>query len=186
MDVNTAHPDARIQELLDKDAIRDVLARYVRGIDRYDLDLVRSVFHPDAIESHGPFQGLSHEWIDTFDPEEFQTVERHHQLGQSIIELHGDIAYSETYVILARGHEHGGEEPNLVLLHGRYVDKLERRDGEWKIARRHATIDYASQLTTSAWAATAAFIRGKRHPEDIVYQHVTMDDDAPVPHLTSQ
>lgn len=166
-----------MQELLDKDAIRDVLARYVRGIDRFDIDLVRSVFHPDSTEDHGPFKGLSHEWIDTFDPAEFHTVERHHQLGQSIIELHGDVAYSETYVFLARGKQQGGDEPNLVLLHGRYVDRLERRDGEWKIAHRTATVDYASELTTAEWAATAAFTRGKRHPEDIVYQLPNMDTE---------
>jgi ketosteroid isomerase-like protein len=177
-DVTTPHPDPRIQLLLDKDAIRDVLARYTRGIDRFDVDLVRSVFHPDAIESHGPFQGLSHDWIDTFDPEEFRTVERHHQLGQSIIEVDGDVAYSETYVLATRGHQPGGDEPNVEIVHGRYVDKLERRDGEWKIARRTATIDYASRLISSEWAATASFIRGLRHPEDVVYQNASLDMDA--------
>lgn len=175
-DVNTTHSDPRIQLLLDKDAIRDVLARYTRAIDRYDVDLARSVFHPDAIECHGPFEGLSHDWIDTFDPEEFRTVERHHQLGQSIIEVDGDVAYSETYVLATRGHQPGGDEPNVEIVHGRYVDRLERRDGEWKIARRTATIDYASRLISADWDATATFVRGLRYPEDIVYKNVAPDD----------
>lgn len=162
--------DAQLQALVDKDAIRDVIMRYARGIDRFDLDLARSVFHPDAIESHGPFEGRSHDWIDSFDPSEFQDIERHHSLGQSIIELDGDVAFSETYVVLARGLPRDGQEPNLVLIHGRYVDRFERREGEWKIARRNAVIDYASHVTTAEWAGTSTFIRGARYPDDIVYK----------------
>jgi ketosteroid isomerase-like protein len=168
--VSPVHQDARLQDLLDKDAIRDVIMRYTRGIDRFDLDLARSVFHPDSIEMHGPFEGRSHDWIDMFDPSEFQEIERHHCLGQSIIELRGDVAFCETYVVLARGLPRDGQEPNLVLIHARYVDRFERRDGEWKIAHRNAVIDYASHLTTADWEGTSTFIRGKRYPDDLVYQ----------------
>jgi ketosteroid isomerase-like protein len=175
--VSSLQQDARLQELLDKDAIRDVIMRYVRGVDRVDLDLLRSVFHADAIEAHGPFEGRSHDWINQFDPSELQEKVRHHSLGQSLIELRGDIAYCETYLVMARSHRHGGKEPNLVLIHARYVDKFERRHGEWKISRRNAVIDHAWQVAFDEWDQAATFIRGKPYPDDIVYQLFHMEDD---------
>lgn len=163
--------DAQLQKLLDKDAIRDVIMLYTRAIDRFDLDLARSLFHPDSVEMHGPFEGLSHDWINQFDPSasDFDGIERHHCLGQSMIDVQGDVAFAETYLVLARGLPRDGDTPNLVLIHGRYVDRFERRDGEWKIAHRNALIDYASHTTTADWEGISTFIRGKRFPEDITY-----------------
>jgi hypothetical protein len=71
----------------------------------------------------------------------------------------------------------GGKEPNLVLVHGRYVDKFERRHGEWKISHRNAVIDHASQVTSDERDQAATFIRGKQYPDDIVYQLSHMEDD---------
>ncbi|MER2157629.1 nuclear transport factor 2 family protein, partial [Rhodococcus sp. (in: high G+C Gram-positive bacteria)] len=41
--------DRALQDLIDKQAIREVVLTYCRGIDRLDFDLVRSAYHPDAI-----------------------------------------------------------------------------------------------------------------------------------------
>ena len=49
--------EARVQELLDREAIRDCIARYARGVDRFDRELILSAFHPDAIDEHGKFVG---------------------------------------------------------------------------------------------------------------------------------
>ena len=38
-----------IHDLLAERAIRDVIHRYARGIDRMDWELVRDQFHPDAV-----------------------------------------------------------------------------------------------------------------------------------------
>ena len=46
-----------IRRLLDKEAIREVLLRYARGIDRHDDDLMASAYHPDAIDDHGAYIG---------------------------------------------------------------------------------------------------------------------------------
>ena len=46
MDMNEA-----LQRLMDKDEIRDVMARYCHGVDRADWDLVRSTYHTDAYGS---------------------------------------------------------------------------------------------------------------------------------------
>ena len=46
-----------LQRLIDKDEIRDVMARYCRGVDRADWDLVRSTYHTDAYDDHGDYRG---------------------------------------------------------------------------------------------------------------------------------
>jgi hypothetical protein len=53
----------------------------------------------------------------------------------------------------------------------RYIDRFERRDGEWRIARRVAVIDW--YVTGSRGAPSAhldAFLRGRRDRADPVYQ----------------
>jgi hypothetical protein len=37
----------------DRAAIENVLGLYCRAIDRLDVELLRSVYHPDAIDDHG-------------------------------------------------------------------------------------------------------------------------------------
>ena len=49
-------PDT-VQRLLDRAEIQDCLARYCRGVDRCDVGLVRSAYHPDATDDHGTFKG---------------------------------------------------------------------------------------------------------------------------------
>ncbi len=44
-------------ELVDRELIRDLVQRYARGVDRRDFELVRSCYHADAIDEHGPYVG---------------------------------------------------------------------------------------------------------------------------------
>src|SRR5580765_6887376 len=56
--------DARLTELLDREAIRDCLYRYCRGIDRCDEAALRSSYWPDATDRHGAYQGPANGFID--------------------------------------------------------------------------------------------------------------------------
>ncbi|WP_221890845.1 nuclear transport factor 2 family protein [Microbispora sp. KK1-11] len=38
-------------EWSDQQEIHEVVLRYCRGVDRLDMDLVRSAYHPDAIDA---------------------------------------------------------------------------------------------------------------------------------------
>ena len=49
--------DPKLQKLVDEAEIRQVHIRYCRGIDRMDWALVRSCYHPDAIDRHGAYEG---------------------------------------------------------------------------------------------------------------------------------
>jgi hypothetical protein len=53
-----------LDRLLAKTEITDVVARYARGIDRLDMELVRSCYHPSARDDHGTFKGSVEDFVE--------------------------------------------------------------------------------------------------------------------------
>ncbi len=133
--------EARLDAMLAKHEIRECLERFSRGMDRFDRGRYMSAFWPDAETAAGPFVGSAADCWDWAVPmhEEGQTL-THHALLQSNIDLDGDTAHSETYYMFVACNR----DDSIVLAGGRYVDRLERRDGEWKIALRTNLIEWAS------------------------------------------
>jgi hypothetical protein len=130
---------AALRRLSDESEIRAVIARYARGMDRADFDLVRSCYHPDGTDAHGEYNGgidgllgYAGEFMKT------QAVESMmHNTCQSVIELDGDRAWVETYhLVVVRIAAASGGTPMDVLGPVRYVDLFERREGIWRIAHR--------------------------------------------------
>ncbi|CNG60641.1 Putative lumazine-binding [Mycobacterium tuberculosis] len=163
---------AAIGRIEDREAIREVLARYSRGIDRIDPDLIRSVFHPDAHDDHGPFKGSPEEFIEWIVPfmrsEYFATS--HHMTTHSI-DLDGDVAYAETYAIVSQFKIRDGEQYETVA-NARYIDRLERRDGEWRIADRLVVTDSARTSKAPPFSGTtpaSSLGGGTRDRTDPVY-----------------
>ena len=150
------------EELAAREAIRDVIYRYARAIDRMDEALLRSVFHPGSRHNHF-YEGPSSDPSAPSSPEEpgdfiafafgfLSTCARtHHQLGNTLIEFDGDdAARVETYftayhLMRPKGDPLAGpmayDSEMDYLVGGRYVDRFERRDGEWKIVQRTGLTD---------------------------------------------
>ena len=54
-----------VQKLLDREAIKELVNLYCRAADRHDHELMRSLYHEDAIDDHGSFfKGLAMDFID--------------------------------------------------------------------------------------------------------------------------
>src|SRR5437867_10337694 len=128
-----------VQALLDRQEIIDCLHRYRRGIDRHDNELLISAFHEDAIDHHGDFIGTTQEFVDW-------AAELHvssswaahlHYLDCTYVELDGDVAHSECYVLFVHRRTDGTA---IEFGGGRYIDRFERRKGAWKIAARQLLI----------------------------------------------
>ena len=133
---------AQLQQLLDHAAIRDVLARYVRGIDRADGELLKSCYHGDAIEEHaGNYAGNAHEYVDEAMPRVRGMGAMQHLLGSSHIEQTGDIAYVETNVWTFVRFSRDGKDFD-TFTGGRLFDRFECRGGEWKISHRRTILDW--------------------------------------------
>ena len=128
--------DARLRELLDKQDIYEVLTRYCRGVDRGDAELIRSVYHDDAIDDHGIWKGLGVEFADWIVGVLKDTKQCMHLIGNVRIDLQGDVANSETYCISI--NDDGVKHQTVDV---RYIDRFERRQNVWKIAARLVVFD---------------------------------------------
>jgi len=129
-----------VEQLVDRENIRQVFSRYSRGVDRQDDDLVRSSYWPDGWDNHGPFEGTVDDFVGNFGLM-WPTLKMQHMLGQCHIEIDGDQANTETYFLAY--HRLGKDDDTIdMLLGGRYVDRLEKRGGEWRILQRNAVYDW--------------------------------------------
>ncbi|MGX7727519.1 nuclear transport factor 2 family protein [Rhodococcus sp. 5G237] len=122
----------------DREAIRNVLALYCRAVDRGDRELLLSLYHPDAIDDHGSFVGTVVEFAEFAMQKMEETFDSvSHVLGSTQIELEGDVAMTETYYTGMHVLKAGPGQPRRLMTSvGRYIDRFERRDGDWRIARR--------------------------------------------------
>lgn len=124
----------RLHVLESRQEIADCLARYSRGVDRGDRELVLSAYHPDGTDDHGQFVGTATEFADwALGMHQATHVSHQHCLFQHTCDLDGDTAHTETYFIFLAMHQHG--KP-WSMTAGRYLDRFERRDGRWAIAHR--------------------------------------------------
>ena len=130
--------------IADRLAIRDVLNRYCRGVDRLDKTMAYSVFAEDAPTNYyAIYEGTGHGFVDWV-WEAHAAMERHsHQVSNVLIELDGDSANSEAYVTVVLWMREGGDMMETVV-RGRYLDRWEKRDGHWLIVHREHVMDTQS------------------------------------------
>jgi ketosteroid isomerase-like protein len=165
--------DPEIQRLIDEAAIRRLIALYPRALDRHDHDLLASMFHPDAIDDHGPANGPVSNFLALMRERSRAGVHWTHHYGNQIIELEGDTAFVETYCIAlcrqgAVGEEGYGRE---ILLRLRYLDRVEKRDGVWKIAHRKLVYSPCRVAESfSEYASPGECIFEAPWPDDPVYR----------------
>lgn len=135
---------AFIRQQKDRQDIHDALLRYTRGVDRHDRELMLSAYWPDAFDEHGVAEGVAADFCDWAIGwhAEFQT-QHHHIITNHSVELDGDTAHGETYYLFWGENRNG--PPQLSF--GRYVDRYEKRDGEWRIAHRVCVNEGSSDLT---------------------------------------
>jgi hypothetical protein len=166
--------DGTLQDLLAERAIHRVLLQYCRGIDRMDADLVRSSYHPDAVDDHGSFRGT----VDEFVVWVWRLLDRYsmtmHFLGNSLVDVHPerpDVAHAETYGMAF--HRSDDPDPGRNLVIGfRYLDRFENRPtGGWRIARRLCTTEWVQRDDPDRrWPIPDGILQGSRNPSDPVYR----------------
>ena len=158
--------------LLDRIDIEDVLHRYYRGLDRFDEDLMLSAFHPDAIELHGgTAQGnaweVSRNLLKIARP--FSTSHIHFLTNLQVDFADADTAFTEAYVLAVSRKEDGQGRRDYVFM-GRLVDRLERRNGEWRIAHRLLVKDIDRIDSVVVEPDKPGAVRGRRDRGDPSYQ----------------
>ena len=191
-----------IDELVAQQEIRDVLIRYTRGIDRMDIELVRSCYWPAAYDDHAAYQGPVEGFFDWVQQALSYFDSTMHLIGNQLVEVHGDTAHAESYcVAYHRRSARDGEDGHDLITALRYVDRLERRRverpvrvtpgipassetgpveaDEWRIAERRCVFDWTRRdPIVGEWELPPEARRGRRDRADTVYQDT--DRRAPV------
>jgi ketosteroid isomerase-like protein len=167
-----------LSELADREAIRECLYRYSRGVDRLDADMVRSAYWPDAVDTHLSFKGNAEEFIAWAFPIMSTMDQTMHMIGNVLMTVRGDTADVESYF-------YGYHRVNMphgkadVIGSGRYIDKFEKRGDEWRIVERLVMTDWFREYPDSAdWAQGMlgmAIDIGGRKPEDPSYTRINIE-----------
>lgn len=130
--------DPELQRLIDESAIRNLLNSYPRALDRQDHQLLASLFHPDAIDDHGFCNGPAAKFVEFMQKGSVPGNHWMHHNGTQIIEIDGDVAHTETYTLAFCRQPASGEVDydREIFLRVRYLDRVEKRNGQWRIAHR--------------------------------------------------
>jgi len=169
----TAIEPARLQELLDREAIRECLYRYCRGIDRRDEAALRGSYWPDATDRHGAYSGPAGGFIERV-LKMLETAPRLiHMIGNITIVLKGNAAAVESYFQgFKQERDPAGHLLNTFLV-GRYVDRFEKRGDEWRVAQRTVVYDWIDRSPGEEGDDATRFRErspnGKHRPDDPWY-----------------
>ena len=160
-----------IRRILDTQAIERLSALYSRACDRMDRELLESVYWPDGTDDHGAFSGSAPDYIEWVMGVLSGMISTHHDNTNIIIDLDGDRATGEVHWTGYYQIELNGESFDQIAV-GRYLDRYERRDGEWRIFDRVCVTDWLRTEPTVEDLRERADQRliGRRGKADLVYQ----------------
>jgi len=167
-------------ELADREAIKDVLMRYCRGVDRLEDALIRDAYWPDAHDDHLEFSGNVEEFLAYAKPNLQAMRYAQHLLGNILICIDGNKADVETYY---QGYQSVPDEAGYrrdIIAAGRYLDTFEKRNDEWRILRRFVLVDWFREYTDSGdWEAGPfgmgdQVTRGDQMPHDQSYRSLKL------------
>ena len=133
-------------QLADREAIRLCVLRYCRGLDRLDETMLREVYWPEATDDHIAYSGSAEGFIEVAREMLSGIPRTQHLLGNMLIEMRDDASadcesYFQAYHLIE--DENSGSRDLVVA--GRYVDRFEKRNDEWRIAQRSIIVDWFRQ-----------------------------------------
>lgn len=162
--------DPRLQDMLDHHEIRKLLALYCHACDRADAALMTACYTgDDSWDDHGTVKASGPEYVRIMaDKIVTRTQAMSHILGQSLITVDGNSARAETFFIgFFKLSGDDGEPARMNQLIGRFVDRIERVDGAWKIKHRTCVRDTSMTLAiTRDDYAAFGFAEGTRDAGD--------------------
>ena len=156
-----------LRRWLDRQEIVEVLARYTRAVDRRDWEALRACYHPGALDHHTGYDGDADGFVDFVMKVMPENLVTQHLVGQQFVEVDGDVARSEAYAI--NTHRHIGEPDQDYTSGCRYVDRMERRNGEWRIAERFAVRDWTRSDANRFYDTDIPGPKGTRDRDDLLF-----------------
>jgi hypothetical protein len=123
------------EELADIEACKEAALRYCRGVDRLDPDEMRSAYWDDATDDHGNFVGNAWTFVDRCMVGHDRWAWTLHTTYNHVVELDDDGVHArgECYNIAHLGRP---DDDKVDMWYGRYLDRYEKREDEWRIIER--------------------------------------------------
>jgi hypothetical protein len=143
--------EALLQELIDKQALKELVLRYCRACDRRDFALLATLYHEDATDDHGAmFRGTAAQYL-AWLPGVLANFEATvHSITNALFVVRGDAAQGELYTLAYhRTHPPAARD---ILIGGRYLDHYARRGGCWKFLHRSLALDWCRVSAVDAQA----------------------------------
>jgi len=156
--------DSFLDELEARTAIEDCLKRFARAVDRQDWALARTLYHDDAFDDHGFFKGPPDAFLAHIRGMHAQQEHSMHFNTNVLIEFRSqETALVETYVLVLQRFRDGQRKTASA----RYLDRFEKRGGEWRVA--HRTLVFGDVVPDGASAPP-------QFPPEFTVQKHGMDD----------
>lgn len=170
-----------VRHLMDRQQILDCVARHARGHDRHDVDLLTAAYHENGIDEHGHAINPGPKYAEWANAVHKAGSRLHtHNITTHTCEIDGDLAHCESYVLVLLLNN---DDKSARLISGRYIDRMERHNGVWKIALRRTTVDVLLSGDASILKAPLfiqqGYTKGTRDKQDISYQRPLSLDQAP-------
>lgn len=131
-----------LETLIAKDQIRELALLYSRGVDRKDLDLLRSLYTADATDTHGDaFSGSAREYMGFLERSFPYMRYSGHHICNHLISVDGDVGEGEVYALAYHviPDRQSGWVEDLIAV--RYIDRYRRESGQWRFSKRVVTFD---------------------------------------------
>jgi hypothetical protein len=167
---NANELNAKLLALLDREEIKAIPHRFARGLDRCDRSLIESCFHPEGVDDHGFFKAGATEFCDWVMGELTKFDASQHIIATQNVEVSGSKAACESYFVAFHVMQTPEGSKELIVA-GRYLDEMEKHDGEWKIKLRKCVFDWNRMTEASPAPSRDPDPRylGKNYPDDDSY-----------------
>jgi SnoaL-like protein len=171
-----------VDHMMDRQAILDCIASHARGHDRHDTDLITAAYHHDGYDEHGRAINRGPEYAAWINPVHAAGSQNHlHNITTHTVEIDGDSAHAESYVLVTLLNHDGA---TARFINGRYIDRLEKRDGTWRIAARRSTVEVMISADASGLQhplfTEQGYPKGTRDRRDLSYvRPLRIDTPAP-------
>ena len=163
-----------IEDIIAEQAVRKAATCYSRGVDRSDLDLLKSAFHEDAEVKYGSYDGHHAEFCKiVVDGQADMDYTTHTVVNEYYdIDASNNTGKGEIYVLAFMAA--GGSE---YLVAGRYIDNYECRMGDWRISSRQYIFDWSRTGDDANNDPNKLFealtYRGKHTMDDLSYDIIS-------------
>ena len=169
-----------VQYLKDRAAVLDCVAQHARGCDRHDTELLTSTYLEGGVDVHGKAVNAGTAYAAWANAAHAETSQNHlHNITTHTCDIDGDEAHAESYVMVTLLSP---DASTATVMCGRYIDRLQRSEGQWRIALRHATVELAftadARLLQSKYFIAQGYEHGTRDRTDLSYQR-PLSADAP-------